>query len=417
MRLLKFFPPSLCAFALFLAASAGEARAAPQSGDVYREHHWRPEGKWQRVTGPEAEDERAKRFLPNAVNRIEIADLQGAVKAEVVLEMLLCHGGTIGKQIRVNGGRWIPIPESPLIPGEAGQGPPDTEYQSMRYPVVPIPLDALAEGGNTFELTCRGGSALGGWWPQWILYGATFRIYYRGDKPHATGRIVSPASGAAIGENATFEVAVEEGATIERVDLLGCYEDFNWEGDGDYRQWHYRTLYGKLQSHIGSATEAPYRVRWENAWVPDQSEPIQAMARIVDRSGLCCLTPVVEGLRLDRPYRVALCKPYAVPRRWSTRAGATDECKVDVPTLAGAVAARITVCTWNGVAAREIGINGRKIIENLGKNHDLGYDSFPVPLGLIREGTNTLYTFSDTEEHGIEVQWPGMVLLIRYGIR
>jgi hypothetical protein len=36
-----------------------------------------------------------------------------------------------------------------------------------------------------------------------------------------------------------------------------------------------------------------------------------------------------------------------------------------------------------------------------------------VPLELIKQGTNTVYTYSTTEHHGIEVQWPGMVLLLR----
>ncbi len=66
------------------------------------------------------------------------------------------------------------------------------------------------------------------------------------------------------------------------------------------------------------------------------------------------------------------------------------------------------------VAADAIGIGGTKVVTNVGKNHDLSHDEFPVPLKLIRAGVNTLSTFSDTAHHGIEVQWPGMVLMIRY---
>ena len=40
---------------------------------------------------------------------------------------------------------------------------------------------------------------------------------------------------------------------------------------------------------------------------------------------------------------------------------------------------------------------------------------YPVPVELIHPGTNTLYTYSETQHHGIEVQWPGMMLLVRYG--
>ena len=80
------------------------AHTAMAPGDVFREYKWRPEGKWQRVTGPDATPDRAKAFLPNSVNTIVIDDLDQASKIRVVVEMLLCHGGTINKQIRINGG-------------------------------------------------------------------------------------------------------------------------------------------------------------------------------------------------------------------------------------------------------------------------------------------------------------------------
>ncbi|GAI92657.1 unnamed protein product, partial [marine sediment metagenome] len=100
----------------FLAATA-MVRAEPAAGDVFREYKWRPDGKWQRVTGPDATAEGAKEFLPNSVNTIRIGDLDGAVKAEVYIEMLLCHAGTIGKKMRINSNPWIPIPESDFIQG------------------------------------------------------------------------------------------------------------------------------------------------------------------------------------------------------------------------------------------------------------------------------------------------------------
>lgn len=44
----------------------------------------------------------------------------------------------------------------------------------------------------------------------------------------------------------------------------------------------------------------------------------------------------------------------------------------------------------------------------------MSYDEFDVPLNLIKTGTNTLYAHSSATHHGIEVQWPGMVLLVKY---
>jgi len=42
------------------------AWAEPGPGDIFREYKWRPDGKWQRVTGPDATAEGAKKHLPNS---------------------------------------------------------------------------------------------------------------------------------------------------------------------------------------------------------------------------------------------------------------------------------------------------------------------------------------------------------------
>jgi hypothetical protein len=208
---------------------------------------------------------------------------------------------------------------------------------------------------------------------------------------------------------------VEGPAPVRHVDFIGLYEDFNWEGDGNYRQWHYRYHYNEMKNHIGTATSAVHSVAWNDAWIPTQDRPINMTARIVDDTGMCYMIPAVENLKLRRDHTVKMYKPYEVPRRWSTRAGKTHKCKVEVnDDLEKAVAAKIIVSTWNGVAADEIGINDKKVVTRVGQNHNLSYDEFEVPLKLIRRGVNTLYTHSKTEHHGIEVQWPGMVLLIKF---
>lgn len=398
-----------------LAFPAVDAWAQPGPGDVFREYKWRPVTKWQRVTGPETTEPRARAHLPNSVNKIVIDDLHGATRVEAFIEMLLCHGGTVNKRIRVNANEWLPIPESPFIPGEAGRGPPDTEYQYLRYPTVQIPLAHVSEGTNIFEFTCSRGTSLGGRWPQWILYGVTFRVYYEDSKPHPTGEITNPPSGSTIGERPGVVAAATGPNPIDHVDFLGLYEDFNWEGDGNYRQWHYRYHFNEMRNHIGTATSAPYRVAWNDSWIPTQSQPMKLMARIVDETGTCYMTPAVSDIRLRRDRTVKMYRPFDVPRRWSTRAGNTHRCSIDVKDdLSKAIAARMIMSTWNGVAADEIGINDTKVVTRVGQNHDLSYDEFEVPLNLIKSGVNTVYTRSSTEHHGIEVQWPGMVLLIKF---
>lgn len=406
---------TVCLLLVGATSCVEKVRAEPLSGDVFREYSWRPEGKWQRVTWPEVEEPRAREFLPNAVNRIVIDDLHLAERVEIRIEMLLCHAGTVDKKIRVNGGRWIDIPESELIPGTSGQGPPDTEYQSMRYPTVNVSVAELQEGENTFEFTCGPGTALGGWWPQWLLYGVTFGVYYDQSKPHPEGRIVSPTPGSLLDDKPRISALATGPNPIERIDFVGLYDDFNWEGDGNYRQWHGRTMFGQIHNHIGTATGDDREVTWDATWIPTQTKPIMIAARIVDETGMCFVTRTVGDLYLTRPYSVRMYKPYDVPKRWASRAGKRHECKADVDDdLDGAIDAKIVMVTWNGEGAEEIGVGDTKVVTRIGKNHDLSHDEFPVPLDLIRRGTNRLYTFSTTEHHGIEVQWPGMVLLVRF---
>ena len=394
-----------------------DVQAGWQTGDVFREYKWRPEGKWQRVTGPDATHEGAQKHLPNDVNVIVIDDLDKAIRIEAYVEMLLCHGGTANKRIRVNGSDWIVIPESKWIPGDRGEGEPGGEYQYMRYPEVVLPMGAFGEGENTFEFTCSSGTSLGKRWPQWIVYGVTFRVYYAKEKAHPGGQIVSPQTGATLGESPAFEVNVESEVPVRQVDVIGEYEDFNWEGDGQCRQWHYLYAYGEIDRHIGTAIKDPYRVVWDTEWIPSQSEQIRVCARIVDETGLCFITPVVDGLQLKRAYSVKMYEPHDVPLRWSSRAGKRHACKIDiVDDLSQITDARIVMSTWNGVVADDIGVNDVKVTEKIGMNHDLSYDVFSVPTNLLRSGENTLYTFSDTHHHGIEVQWPGMVLFARFSV-
>ena len=63
-----------------------------------------------------------------------------------------------------------------------------------------------------------------------------------------------------------------------------------------------------------------WRWVWNTEWIPDQTEPLQIAARIVDDTGLTYLTPAVTCLRLKRPeFSVELCKPINVPSNWVTR--------------------------------------------------------------------------------------------------
>ncbi len=384
-------------------------------GAVFRDHVWRGPfvnaGAWQRVTGPEATHSGAKEFLPNPVNRIVIDDLEGAVAVEAVIELLQCHAGTRGKRIRLNEGPWIDIPEAPGLPV-----PSPECWQTMRYPAIEVPLSDVMEGTNTFELTAGNQSCNNFGWPQYIIYGVTFRVFYDAAKPHPSGNIVSPLPGAVIGEDPVIEVRADDPESVAQVDVIGMYDDFNYEGGNRFRRWRYTSRYGRIQNHAGSATEPPFRVTWDTEWVPDQRLPVAFMARITGREGMSCLTEAAGNVSFVRDgHSVRMYPPHDVPAKWVSRAGRAVYCNALIlDDLSRAADARMTLSTWAGTYCEKIAVNGGKVAGRVGRSYDLVYVDVAVPTDILSFGRNSIYTFSTTQGHGIEVNWPGPVLKVRY---
>ena len=146
----------------------------PKPGDVYREYTTRLSVKdnW-RVTDPDAAHPGAAKFLPNPVLNLDISDLGGAVRAEVLIDRWGGHAGTSGKRIRFNGNEWLPLPELETIP--EGELPECYMYQDN--PIIEIPLEHLKEGFNTFEGTCGDQVCFSFNWGQWGWYSLVVRVY------------------------------------------------------------------------------------------------------------------------------------------------------------------------------------------------------------------------------------------------
>jgi hypothetical protein len=302
---------------LALLCTCSILTADPGPGDIFREYlwkgPWRNASGWQRVTDPEAAAAGAHTFLPNPINRVDIDDLDKAVRVEIYIEQWGGHAGTSAKRLRLNDHDWIAVPEPAAIPGDAGRKRVDDPqcYQYFSYPSVSVPLEQLLEGENVFEFTAGPQTCFNFNWGQWGVYGVTFRIYYDQSRDHPSGRIIAPAAASTIADSIRLEAtAASPNGAIEQVDFIGHYEDFDYEGNGIYRQWHYRYRYGRINNHLGTATEAPYTATWNTAWVPDQDTPIRLMARIKDESGLFYMTESIDNLALIRPDRsVKLYKP------------------------------------------------------------------------------------------------------------
>lgn len=415
----RSFPRSLLGL-VALCIAVPLLHADPQPGDIFREYTWRDAtNPWQRITWPGVTDERPKGFLPNATNTIVLRDLKSAERAEIQIELLQSHYGTVGQKVRVNGGEWIPIPPPTNIPGKLGSQPGTSDlWLTMRYPTVEVPIKSLVQGKNTFEFTCESGSGLGKWWPQSIVYGVTFRVFYNEYLPGAPAGDVIVANEKP-SRQSTLSLAVKpyttEDRSIHRVDFVASYNGYDWRGDGIYDRWHYHHAFGQIRRHAGTTHDAPWQVDWDVRWIPAQEKPIQVAAFIHDNTGLIRMTyPVTLKTFRGNPH-VKMFTAHNIPPHWQTRDNHRDIATITLPDNVAEIAeAKIILATWNGIQCDEITFNGNILLRGIGHDHDLSYDEITVPVTSLRAGDNEFTTFGTTKHHGIEVLWPGPVLFVRY---
>lgn len=397
----------------FLLCAATVLLADPTPGDVYREYVYGRRFSEFDLNSKRME-ERVRRMRANsrADRVIEIPGAGNAVKAEVSIEYWGGHIGTTEQKFQINDdGEWFDIPQPQETPEK-----PNCYYRTMLgRATVTVPVSKFKPGRNVLRFHAGPQVCHGFDWGFYWVYSFTVRLYSKTGK--GLGRIVSPAEGEEISDRPRIVVeAAREDMSISSVDVIGKYEDFNWEGDGVFRQWHYITQRGQVRKHIGTATEAPYAVTWDTSWVPDQTEPVELAARITDSDGNIYMTQPVK-VRLNRQARsVKMYKALDVPTAFGVRVKRTKECRFDVPDdLSRARTARIVLSTWSAAHDGEISLNKTKLVDRIGLVHNYSFDSIPVPLRVIKPGANVFSIYSATEEHAAEVNWPGPVLLIEYG--
>ena len=385
----------------------------PRPGDVFREY------RWTHTTGDAGGALRVGGRVGYGGGPVPLPhrfDLEDAVRAEIVLEKLLCHDGTRGLAISVNHHDWIPIPEASGIPE------PQWEYMHHIYPIVPVPLAQLrSEGTNEFRLRVSDEHSWN--WPQNLIYGVHFRVYYdAAKKPHPVGRLISPGPGDVLGMRVVLEAeASSPNGPIRLVEFLGDYLDVNLEGDGEYFRWHGHYHRGVMTNHLGSATAAPWRVDWDTSWVPDQPSPFRLAARITDETDLTTFTEAVSDLTLRRDgLSVELCKPYDVPRKWLTRLGEHSQKFRVAGDLRKAVAARFVWVSWSPGYMEGLYLNDRRVFEREGPRYAYYAHRVPlVDLAALQPGENILKTGMTPRHdgqmvHGMELNWPGIMVLIQY---
>jgi hypothetical protein len=409
-----------------IAGASSPTLAQPAPGDVFREYRFYNEagdaggairvGGKQGVSYPDRGSDHnyinAWMDFPGQLN------LQHAIRAEVVVEKILSHNGTTGLAIQWNDGQWIPLPPPATLPQ------PAADYYHHTCITTAIPLDVLRSGDdatNRFRLRVNPDQPWN--WPQHLIYGVHLRIYYVARQVSCvTGRLLTPSDDSSIGRHVPLTLEIPDRfRRVNRVDYLAKYEGVNWEGDGVYRRWHYFYYHGQLCHHVGSSVTAPFDLTWDTSWIPDQTEPVEIAAWITDDTGLTFMTPAVSGLQLQRPgLSVELCRPQNVPENWVTRNDEYTQTVTVEGNPAAATAAKLLWSSWSPGYMNGLFLNDTRVLDKEGPRYRYYDHAVPLQdLTALKPGTNTIRTgktpkYDGKMVHGMEVNWPGIQLLIQY---
>jgi len=406
--------------AILLVAIYGIIVAQTAPGDVFKEYTWYNEagdcGGALRVGGNL--DYRIKQQVNNYIEDGKILldfdfDLSKAIKAELIIEKMLCHGGTEGLRILINDNAPVYIPEAKNIPQ------PQSSYAHHFNQVVPIDLSFLSHGRKNmiaFEV-----DTAGHWWPQNLVYGVIFRIYYDRKVVAQKSKITSPSTGESLGLSNIIKLDIPANEEIDKVDFIGYYDDVDLEGDGIYNKWHYGFHKGEIFNHIGSVSEPPFEMEWNTEWVPDQVGPMQIVGRVIRNDGYIYITDPIRDLSLERPgYSVELCKPFDQPEEWFTRKAEFQE-KFNIKgDIDSAIEAKMVFKSWSPGYFNGIYINDFLVFIREGPKYHYYIHDIPIKdTYVFQPGENTLKTgetprYHGAMVHGVEVQWPGIMLLIKY---
>ncbi len=395
----------------------------PRPGDIFREYIWitpdyETSEKFLRVGGRFDYRNEPEKFPPGYIEEGYIflhgqIDLQGAIRAEVQVEKDLCHEGTRGLAINLNGGEWFEFPEPDRLPD------PPSNYLHHTYPVVQIPLESLHPSSNRFQFKV---DPVQEWnWPQNLLYSVIFRVYYQRDKLSETPSITEPVKGALLDERVEISL-IEPGADpVRSVIFIGKYLDVNYEGDGIYNQWHYSFYRGKRNNYLGIAATRPFQIEWDTGWIPDQPDPVEIAALVRFENGLSYFSDPLKDLTLNRrDKKVKLCKPMDQPEKWTTRAGEytmhfnLEEDPKNIENY------QLVWASWSPCYANGIYINDQLVYIREDPCYDFKFhrvildDTRPLKKGLnvIKTG-HTPRDRDGNMVHGMDVQWPGIMVLVK----
>lgn len=352
----------------------------------------------------------------NGLALLTIADtILHIERAEMVFEMWGGHPKTENKRFSINGSKYYPLPSELTQDGHC-------EY---RYPVVPVDYHDFVRGTNAIQFLCDRGETF---WGHFILEEIGVNVFLKKGTPELvkseldgfTAIPVVKSKVLADEVEITLNAPAQHIPKIEAVHYFARYLGFDASGSGTDLQWHGYLKGRQYEGHLGTVTQAPFKVNWNTRMVPDQGTPMSVKAVIQFRNGLMYETEVVGGLTFpnSRPH-VQLYHCTELPKPFWSRNNQLKKAYIELPDyLSKAESAELHVRNWDGGEGniREpFKLNGVPYRITQGNApHKLIYTINPVELKNLKPGTNNIELLSDTEHHGIELCIPGPCLMVRY---
>ncbi|MEM1357301.1 MAG: hypothetical protein AAGF89_03840, partial [Bacteroidota bacterium] len=313
--------------------------------------------------------------------------------------------------ISINGNPPIPIPEPSWIPA------PQTEYMYHTDLTVGIPLEQLRDGESIrFKLSLDSTQRWN--WPQNLIYGLTFRLFLA---PAAAPPELADVTNAV---PAKSYLRITNPTDAIRAEYIFVGKDVDWSGRGHQQRKHWQTHRGKPHHIIGFSTESNsgFAVQWNTEWLPDQ-ENFGVQARLYYPDGTYRVTPIVTNLKLaPRPYRVKVYAPEPAPRNWVTRSGAFQQ-TIQIPdSVQYASGLQLLWTSWSPCYSNGLFLNDHLIWSRstdcyVYATHEPVFED--LALKYLETGENTITTaltplVRGHMVHGMEVQWPGVQIKVRY---
>jgi hypothetical protein len=386
-----------------------EVHGQPQPGDVFKEyyHSCRDQGGCNCGGDTKRLGSGYGAVTPLYFTVDGSVDVTDVTKAEIFIEITECHEGTKGLKANLNDGDWIDVPSLPV-----------SNFYEMAhfwFPIFPVDLADLKEGTNKLGLSVStsGGSPT----PQMLVVGTHLRVYYDpAKKACVKGTISSPAANSGIGKTQEIGVATS-GGTAKKVEFIGHYKGVNWEGDGNFTQWHYAYFHHDFKWHIGTDSAGPdFNVTWNTEWVPDQ-QAVKLAARIHGEEGTIYMTPAVENCQICRPdMSVELGIPNPM-EGWVTRNSGNVTQKFNLTgDPSNILGARIFEKSW-GDYSPEILINGTSVGNLGGGGYNFYFAEKNIDAAKAKEvfktGENSI-TMKSGGHHGHEAEYPGMMPVVQF---